>query len=231
MALVVEWLGRVAYAEALRRQQAALEAVRQGGGPDRLLLLEHPPVVTLGRSARPGHLRVPPDELARRGIELFEAARGGDVTYHGPGQLVGYLVADLRDPGGPDVHRHLRRIESTLGRALAAFGLGSHTREGMTGVFVGSPHEQPPRKVASIGVGVRHWVSWHGFALNVDIDLDEFAVIVPCGLDGVAMTSLAAELGPAAPGELPARAREEVARAFVDEFAAGPDRAAQPSPP
>jgi lipoate-protein ligase B len=230
LALVVDWLGRVPYAEALARQEAALEAVRRGDAPDRLLLLEHPPVVTLGRSARAGHLLVAPAELARRGIELFSAARGGDVTYHGPGQLVGYLVADLRAPEGPDVHRHLRRIEAALGRALAELGVASHVREGMTGVFAGASGELPPRKIASIGVGVRHWVSWHGFALNVDVDPADFGLIVPCGLRGVEMTCLARELGPAAPADLGRRARDAVARAFLEGFGAGSARTAQPTP-
>ena len=219
MPLAIDWLGTVPYAEALAHQEAALEARRAGRAPDRLLLLEHPAVVTLGRSAREENLRVQRDELARRGIEVFEVPRGGDVTFHGPGQLVGYLIADLAADGAPDVHAHLRRIEAGLGAALLALGVASRTVPGRTGVFVDDPAALVPRKIASIGVGVRGWVSWHGFALDVDMDLAGFDVIVPCGLADVEMTSLARELGPAAGEGLGARAREAVAAAFRDLWA------------
>jgi lipoyl(octanoyl) transferase len=213
--LAVEHLGRVPYDEALALQEEAVEARRRGGGPDRLLLLEHPPVVTLGRSAQAANLLVDRSELARRGVALFEAARGGDVTYHGPGQLVGYLVVDLagRD-SAPDVHAHLRGIEAALHAALRELGVGSRAIPGWTGVFVDSA-AVPPRKIASIGVGVRGWVSWHGFALNVDPDLSAFGLIVPCGLHGVEMTSVARELGAQAPPNLGERARDAVAAAFA----------------
>lgn len=224
MALVVEELGCVPYGDALELQEKAVEARRLGSTPDRLLLLEHPPVVTLGRGAKPENLLVGPAELARRGIELHEVARGGDVTFHAPGQLVGYLVADLAARGAPDVHAHLRRIEAALGEALASLGVPPQTLPGTTGVFASEPHasgggplqEAPvsPRKLASIGVGVRGWVSYHGFALNVDLDLAGFDVIVPCGLHHVEMTSVARELGSAAAPGLGARSREAVARAF-----------------
>jgi lipoate-protein ligase B len=221
MPLRVEWLGRVPYREALARQAAALEARRRGEAPDRLLLLEHPPVVTLGRAAQAGSLRVPASELERRGIEVCEAARGGDVTYHGPGQLVGYLIVSLRAgaSASPDVHAHLRGIEAALAAALRRLGVPPRAIPGLTGVFVDDPSPGLPRKIASIGVGVRHWVTWHGFALNVDLDLSGFDPIVPCGLRGVAMTSLARELGPAAPADLPARAQAAVAEAFGQRFA------------
>jgi lipoate-protein ligase B len=220
MPLVVERLGRIPYREALARQAAALEARRRGEAPDRLLLLEHPPVVTLGRGARPESLRVPAAELERRGIEVCEAARGGDVTYHGPGQLVGYLIVSLAGaaPASPDVHAHLRGIEAALADALRRLGVAPRAIPGWTGVFVDDPAPGLPRKIASIGVGVRHWVTWHGFALNVDVDLAGFDPIVPCGLRGVAMTSLARELGPAAPPDLPARAQAAVADAIVQRW-------------
>ena len=214
MPLAVDWLGTVPYAEALELQAKAVAARREGGGPDRLLLLEHPPVVTLGRSAREENLRVSRPELARRGVALFEVPRGGDVTYHAPGQLVGYLVVDLAAGGAPDVHAHLRGIEAALCRALAALSVAAEVRPGMTGVFVRDPAAAAPRKIASIGVGVRGWISWHGFALNVDVDLAGFEVIVPCGLHGVEMTSVVRELGAAAPAEPLARAREAVDEAF-----------------
>jgi lipoate-protein ligase B len=220
MPLVVERLGRVGYREALARQEAAVEARRRGEAPDRLLLLEHPPVVTLGRGARPESLRVPADELRRRGIEVCTAARGGDVTYHGPGQLVGYLIVSLIGAARaePDVHAHLRSIEAALADALRRLGVPPRAIPGLTGVFVDDAAPGIPRKIASIGVGVRHWVTWHGFALNVDLDLAAFDPIVPCGLSGVAMTSLARELGPAASADLWARAAAAVADAFVRGF-------------
>jgi lipoate-protein ligase B len=214
MALEVSWLGSVAYRDALKLQEEALEA-RRAGGSDRLLLLEHPPVVTFGRSASEENLRVSPAELARRGVERVEVARGGDVTYHGPGQLVGYLVVDLAANGPPDVHAHLRAIEAALGEALRALGVPPRTREGYTGVFVDDPTSPQPRKIASIGVGVRGWISWHGFALNVDLDLAGFDVIVPCGLHDIAMTSVARELGAAAPSDLAQRTRTQVGECFA----------------
>jgi lipoate-protein ligase B len=207
--------GRVPYGAALewQRELAAARVARRLDH-DVLLLLEHPPVVTQGRRARAENLLATAEALRARGIELHQVNRGGDVTYHGPGQLVGYLVADLRAPEGPDVHRHLRRIEAALGRALAELGVASHVREGMTGVFAGASGELPPRKIASIGVGLRGWVTWHGFALNVSCGPDAFADIVPCGLHGVVMTSVREERGAAQDASaLLAEACEQVARA------------------
>lgn len=215
----VEELGRVPYAEAMARQQQLLEARRRGEGRDVLLLLEHPAVVTLGRGARAENLRVPRERLREQGVELFEVARGGDVTWHGPGQLVGYPILDLAARGARDLHAYLRQLEALLGTALAALGVPSHTRAGMTGVFAGSGAQATPRKIASIGVGVRGWVTWHGFALNVDCDLAGFDCIVPCGLAGVEMTSVARELGAAAPADLGRRARDAVKAAFLQHFA------------
>ena len=234
--LAVDWLGTVPYAEGLELQMKAVEARRADAAPDRLLLLEHPPVITLGRSARREHLRVSPDALNARGITLHEITRGGDVTYHGPGQLVGYPILDLAARGEADVHRYLRSLEAVLVEALAALGVSSRTLPGTTGVFAAagpddatasaakrraqrgeaerSSDEQRPRKIASIGVGVRGWVTYHGFALNVTLDLAAFEAIVPCGLHDVEMTSVAAELGDAAPAGLGERAREAVADAF-----------------
>ena len=191
-ALETSWLGSVPYADALARQLAAVEA-RRAGGPDRLLLLEHPPVVTLGRSAKPENLRAPREQLALRGIEVHEIARGGDVTWHGPGQLVGYLVADLAARGSQDVSAWLRGLEAALMEALTELGVPCRRVAGMTGVFVEAPGR--PRKIASIGVGLKGWITYHGFALNVSSDLAGFDDIVPCGLSGVTMTSLARELG------------------------------------
>ena len=214
--LAVDWLGTVPYAEGLELQMKAVEARRADAAPDRLLLLEHPPVITLGRSARREHLRESPDALNARGITLHEVTRGGDVTYHGPGQLVGYPILDLAARGDADVHRYLRNLEAVLVEALAALGVSSRTLPGTTGVFAaaGPERSQRPRKIASIGVGVRGWVTYHGFALNVTLDLAAFEAIVPCGLHDVEMTSVAAELGDAAPAGLGERAREAVADAF-----------------
>ena len=210
--LRVEWLGVVPYGQALRLQEQALAARQMRVTGDRLLLLEHPAVVTLGRSARPENLLASEDELRARGVEVHRVGRGGDVTYHAPGQLVGYLIVDLADRGEPDVHRFLRDVETALIEALAAVGIPGRRSQGRTGVFVG-----PDRKIASIGVGLRRWVTWHGFALNVSLDLAGFDTIVPCGLRDVRMTSVAAEIG--APAGLDERVRKSVAAAFQNGFA------------
>lgn len=219
--LDIEWLGRVPYAQALELQDAARLRRTRGEAGDRLLLLEHPPVVTLGRSHRASNLLLDAEAYAERGIELFEAARGGDVTYHAPGQLVGYLIVDLDARGERDLHLHVRRIEGALMQALAGFGVKTKRVDGRSGVFVelgGSAG--PDRKLASIGVGVKKWVTWHGFALNVTTDLSGFDVIVPCGLDDVRMTSVASEAGRPALG-LDVEVREAVATTFGAVFGEG----------
>lgn len=216
--LAVEWLGRVPYAEALELQKKRVEARRTGVCGDVLLLLEHPPVITLGRSARPENLLTPVATLRERGVEVHEVARGGDVTWHGPGQLVGYLVLDLEARGERDVHAHLRRIEAILIHALAGLGVPTGRRVGMTGVFV-EPSE-PPRKIASIGVGLRGWVTCHGFALNVAHDPRGFVDIVPCGLHGVVMTSVREERGNADEASaLLRKARDRVAESARRQLA------------
>jgi len=189
---------------------------------DAVLLLEHPPVVTLGRSARPENLLVTPEQLEARGIELYETARGGDITYHAPGQLVGYPIVDLAERDQRDVHVFLRGLETMLIEVLAGFGVACEPVEGMTGVFVRrkAPGERA-RKIASIGIGLRRWVTWHGFALNVSLDLSAFEVIVPCGLQGVDMTSLTVELeraGCVVPADLDARVRTSIAAALQDRW-------------
>lgn len=199
--------GQLPYGEALILQEALVERRRQEA-EDILLLLSHPPVITLGRRSAEAHLLLPAAELARRGIEVFPAGRGGDVTYHGPGQLIGYPIVDL-DPLGRDLHRYLRLLEEVLIRTLAAFTLYGERIAGMTGVWVRG------EKVASIGVGVRRWISWHGFALNIGADLSGFAAIVPCGLPGVTMTSMERLLGKAV---APAAVEEEIIRAFAGVF-------------
>ncbi len=218
--LRIEWLGRVPYREALELQEKRVEARLLGATGDALLLLEHPPVVTLGRSAKPQNLRLGRDGLAARGIAVHSVRRGGDVTYHGPGQLVGYPILDLEARGAPDVHRYLRDLEFALVDALDALGVRARAIDGYTGVYVdpGPGDTSRKRKLASIGVGVRRWVTYHGFALNVTLDPRAFDPIVPCGLDDVDMTSVARELARGAEAavapDLDVRARAAVAAAF-----------------
>ena len=183
------WLGRVSYAEALELQRAVARARIAGAIPqDVLLLVEHPPVVTLGRSSKEKHLVASVEFLAQRGVELFDVERGGDVTFHGPGQLVGYPIISLRRHR-QDLHWYLRQVEETLIRTVARWNLAADRNPGLTGVWTNG------RKIASIGVHARDWVTWHGFALNVTTDLAYFELIVPCGIDGVVMTSMARETG------------------------------------
>ena len=212
-------LGLVPYATALELQRAVARARISGAiAHDVLLLLEHPPVVTLGRSSKAKNLVASPALLAARGVELFEAERGGDVTFHGPGQLVGYPIVNLRRHK-QDLHWYLRQVEEVLIRALDAIGIAAERSEGRTGVWTEG------RKIASIGVHARDWVTWHGFALNVATDLSYFDLMVPCGLAGVTMTSVARELGAEAPG-IDAVA-ENVARAFGEVFARSVTRASR----
>ena len=213
--LLVAHLGLVPYARALELQRAVARARISGAiAHDVLLLLEHPPVVTLGRSSKAQHLVATPAMLAERGVELYEAERGGDVTFHGPGQLVGYPIVNLRGHR-QDLHWYLRQVEAVLMRALESLGLPAERSEGRTGVWTSG------RKIASIGVHARDWVTWHGFALNVSNDLSYFDLIVPCGLSGVAMTSIGRELGGAAPSV--AKVAETVVRSFGSVFALDPE--------
>lgn len=178
-------LGRVAYGDALELQKRLVEQRKAGEIPDQLLLLEHPPVITLGVKTRDdrSHVVATPQTLDHEGVEVFVSGRGGDVTYHGPGQLVGYPILDLR-PDRCDVHRYVRDLEEVLIRAVAAFGIVSHRVPGLTGTWVG--HE----KLAAIGVRIARWVTSHGFALNVSTNLAHFGLIVPCGLADKGVTSL-----------------------------------------
>ena len=222
--LLVADLGVVPYGAALERQRGLAEDRIAGRlADDLLLLLEHPPVVTLGRGARVSSMPIAPELLRRRGIEVFDIERGGDVTYHGPGQLVGYPIFDLTQHR-QDLHWFLRQIEEALIVALGRFGIPGERRESYTGVWTGG------RKIASIGIHVRQWVTWHGFALNVTTDLTPFSLIVPCGIQDVVMTSIAQERGDAAAGRhLGREAREAVVEAFVRTF--GFDRAETVAPP
>ena len=205
--LSVRWLGRVEYSRALALQETLVAERRKGAVSDVLLLLEHPPVVTLGRGADTRHVLAEPDLLARRGIELHEAGRGGDVTVHGPGQLVGYPILALPKER-QDAHRYLRDLEECLIRAVASWGVAATRAPGLTGVWVGRD------KLAAIGVRLASgWVTSHGFALNVDVDLDAFSCIVPCGLADRGVTSLE-RLLPSPPS------LREVAARVADAFAA-----------
>jgi lipoate-protein ligase B len=214
--VAVVGLGRMAYGEALELQRSlAQRRIDRTLDRDLLLLVEHPPVVTLGRGFRDTSLPTPREFLAARGVEVFEIDRGGDVTFHGPGQLVGYPIFDLNEHK-PDLHWFLRRLEEALIVGLAEFGIPGTRREGYTGVWTGG------RKIASIGIHVKHWVTWHGFALNVTTDLSYFDLIVPCGIPDVVMTSIQRELAERAPRDLWNRALDAVIIGFSTVFGQRP---------
>jgi lipoyl(octanoyl) transferase len=182
---------------------------------DLLLLVEHPPVITLGRSFQLESLPTSRAVLEERGIELFEIERGGDITFHGPGQLVGYPIFDLKRHR-EDVHWFLRQLEQSLILALASFGLTAGRREKYTGVWIDD------RKIASIGIHVKQWVTWHGFALNVTTDLSNFDLIVPCGIRDVVMTSIHRELAERTPRDVWGRVLDEVVSSVSQVFGMTP---------
>lgn len=202
------WLGRVPYADGLALQKEVCAARQEGTTGDWLLLLEHPPVITLGKLADRSNLLLSRGRYAQLGIEVYDIDRGGDVTYHGPGQLVGYPIVNLKEHR-QDVKWYLERLEEVLIDALSRFGLQAERREGYTGAWVGD------RKIAAIGVRVERWVTRHGFALNVNTDLSAFDLIIPCGLRKWGVTSMRTELGREV--ELPLVA-EEIARSFGRAF-------------
>ena len=186
--LLVCDLGTLSYGAALELQRGVARSRISGAiDQDVLLLVEHPAVVTLGRSSKADHLLASPALLAARGVELFEVERGGDVTFHGPGQLVGYPIFDLKRHK-QDLHWYLRQVEEALIRGVAPFGVVGERNVGFTGVWTQG------RKLASIGVHARDWVTWHGFALNVTTELSYFDLMVPCGIADVTMTSLQREI-------------------------------------
>jgi lipoyl(octanoyl) transferase len=214
--IAVRRLGRLDYADALELQRGLVEARRAGSISDTLLLLEHPPVITFGarnRTSGGTNLIATPEELEAEGIALHESGRGGDVTYHGPGQLVGYPIVDLR-PDRCDVHRYVRDLEEVLIRALATLDVKSHRLKGRSGVWVGA--EGREEKVAAIGVRISRWITSHGFALNVDPQLRHFGMIVPCGIADRGVTSLAGILGRRVDENL---VQSAVESAFLDVFA------------
>ena len=201
----LEW-GRTGYADASQRQEDLVARRNAGEIGDTLVFTEHDPVYTLGvRKGAEEHMIWDEAELARRGIAVFKSNRGGDITYHGPGQIVGYPIINLA--ARRDLHAYLRLLEQVLINTVGIFGLAAARREGKTGIWLG------PRKIAAIGVAVKKWTTYHGFALNVDVNLAPFAGIVPCGITDGTVTSLAAELGTAP-------SAEEVKRVLALEFQA-----------
>jgi len=239
--LTVCALGATPYREGLALQDALVRARAAGETGDWLLYPDHPPVLTVGRKASEDGVVADAATLAALGVEVFEVPRGGDVTWHGPGQLVGYPIVAL-ERVDRDLHRWLRTLEEALVRALARHGIVSERSPGRTGVWVGE------RKIASIGVAVRRWVGYHGFALNVHPDLSGFSLIHPCGLKGVRMTSMAIELGSSAPtleamretvtqelSQLLAYERvvpvpAEVARRWMERYGPAAETPSQPAP-
>ena len=198
----VLYLSRVAYGTALDLQRTLLEMRKAARIDNTLLLLEHPPVITLGRNARLSNVLAPPEFLAQRGVELFEIDRGGDVTFHGPGQLIAYPIIDLRsfDPKVGAVE-YVRRLEEVLIRTCGDFGIGAQRIKGLTGVWTYALRNKPEAKIAAIGVHISRSVTTHGFALNVTTDLDFFSLIVPCGITGRPVTSMERELKKSIPLE------------------------------
>lgn len=201
---IAVWQGRLPYRTALDLQMSLCNFKKQGYGPDVLLLLEHPPTITLGRNGRRQNLLAGEADLRRRGVELWDVDRGGDITYHGPGQLVGYPILAL-GRSERDVHRYMRNLEESLIRVLAGFGIQAGRNERFTGVWT------PEGKVAAMGVHISRWITRHGFALNVSTDLSFYDLIVPCGIVGKGVTTMERQLG--RPIEV-----SEVASAYVEVF-------------
>jgi lipoyl(octanoyl) transferase len=203
-------LGSVPYVDALALQRSLVEDRRAGRIGDTLLLVQHPPVLTLGVRGDGGraHILAPPEVLAARGIEVHEGGRGGDVTYHGPGQIVGYPIIDL-NPDRRDVHRYVRDLETVLIRTVADYGIGAGRIPGLTGVWVRN------EKIAAIGVRIARWITSHGFALNVNTNLDHFDLIIPCGIADRGVTSMARVLDrPLDTDEVENRIIEQFGNAF-----------------
>ena len=210
-------LGRVDYATALKLQQTLVELRKAGQIPDTLLLLEHPPVITLGRNAKRANVLISEEQAAQTGVEIYECDRGGDVTYHGPGQLVGYPIFDLRGftprLGAVDF---VRKLEEVLIRTCADFGVATHRVRGMTGVWT----LRKEAKIAAIGIHISRGVTSHGFALNVSTNLDQFKLIVPCGIGNKPVTSLDRCLSEAYPGiAVSPLTLEEVSQSVARNFA------------
>ncbi|MEM8868166.1 MAG: lipoyl(octanoyl) transferase LipB [Verrucomicrobiota bacterium] len=206
---VIDW-GRTSYAQALEAQRALVDQRKSRTASDSLIFTEHEPVFTIGlRKGAADHLIWDAQELAERGIDFFESNRGGDITYHGPGQIVAYPIVSLEHR--KDLHAYLRDLEEVVIRTLASFSLEASRREGKTGIWLGE------RKICAIGVAVKSWVTYHGFALNVDPDMSHFQGIVPCGITDGTVTSMRAELGEAvAPEAVKARLAVEFRTLFAN---------------
>ena len=213
-----DWLGRIGYREAWELQKALVDQRAAGEIGDRLLLLEHDPVLTLGRQAAERHVLASPRELARRGIEVIRVERGGEVTYHGPGQLVGYPIIRLGDRGLL-VRPLVAALEAAMIETCSQLGVEAIRREGHPGCWIDGGPNRPFRKIGALGLRIERGVSYHGIALNVDVDLRDFDLIDPCGEPGLISTSIAEELGRTA--EPPStREVERAGRIFADAFGA-----------
>jgi lipoyl(octanoyl) transferase len=207
--LAIRRLGVIPYAEALELQRALVDDRKAGRIPDTLLLLEHPHVVTIGvRKGSASNIVATPLRLRELGVEVFETGRGGDVTYHGPGQLVGYPILDLR-PDRQDVHRYVRDLEDVMIRVCGDYELVAGRLAGLTGAWVGGD------KIGAIGVRISRWITSHGFAFNVNTDLDHFRLIVPCGIADRGVTSLARLTGRTHPLS---EVEDRFVRHFIDVF-------------
>jgi lipoyl(octanoyl) transferase len=215
MYLEARWLGRLDYREAWQLQHDLVTARAAGDVPDQLLLLEHPAVLTLGRQSDPAHIRASIEELAQRGIEVIRVERGGEVTYHGPGQLVAYPIVRLADRGLL-IRPFVRALEDAMAATALAFGVSAGWRDGYPGLWVGTDSDRP-RKLGALGLRVERGVSYHGIALNVSTDLAAFDLIDPCGLPTAEVTSIARELGWRGTDALPSTTSVELA---ADHFAA-----------
>lgn len=224
--LQVRRLGLVPYADGLELQRRLVDDRKADRIPDTLLLLQHPHVLTIGvKKDGRAHILAPPDRLAALGVEVFETGRGGDVTYHGPGQLVGYPVINL-DPDRRDVHRYVRDLEEVMMRVCADYGISAVRVKGFSGAWIppadsAGDREAPEEKIGAIGVRISRWITSHGFAFNVDTDIDFFNLIVPCGISDRGVTSLAAKLGRAPD-------MSEVEDRFVRHFATVFERGVTP---
>lgn len=212
---IARWLGRIPYAEGLKQQESAVTSLVSGDGDEKLLLLEHPHVITLGRNADPAHVLAGEAARQTRGVALYRTGRGGDVTYHGPGQLVGYPILDLR-PDRCDVRRYVRDLEEVLIRTAADFGVTAERVPGLTGVWVDG------EKLGAIGVRIARWITSHGFAFNVSTDLSFFRLIVPCGIADHGVTSLERLTGRVIPleevaGRTAAHAGEVLGRLMIPD--------------
>jgi lipoyl(octanoyl) transferase len=227
MELEVRWLGRVPYRAAWDQQHALVRSRAADEIPDQLLLLEHDPVLTLGRQSDPSFVRADPPLLAERGIEVITVERGGEVTYHGPGQLVAYPIVKLA-ARGVLLRPFVRALETAMAGTAGRYGVAAARREGYPGCWC-DPYGAAPRKLGALGLRVEHGVTYHGIALNVTTRLEDFELIDPCGMPGAVVTSIAREAGWSRVESVPSTASvEQAGRSFADAFADALREAAQP---